>query len=255
MAVSKGLTVVVCVGHSGNIGVTDSTYNPYGLPSDPTTMTAFLADPNVGYLSPQLYSSGSEDPPQYNVNGLPWSAWASSGKKIIAAIPWAQQYSGAETWAQTQGITLNGFIQWNNTVYSGGGGGGGGNFNITLTVQNNTPYLLTVVPANSGFTPNAGQSLALSTNGSSVTGTTTISSVQVNLNLNSPTLNYGDIQYSPTGVIYATGSNISDGTSVVVNINGTNYGPYENGSGGWTWTAFNGTISAGSTIIITFTHS
>ena len=115
-AKSKGLKVIVCVGHSGNI--TDVA----GSSQYTQLMTDFLSDANVDYVSPQLYANGNENPPQYNANGLPWSAWAASGKPIIFAIPWAQQYECVEAWAKQQfnPNQLSGFLQWNNTTYSGG---------------------------------------------------------------------------------------------------------------------------------------
>lgn len=74
-AKNKQMKVIISVGHSGNI--TDITSGEQDL----DLMNSFLSDPNVDYLSPQLYSNGNEDPPQYNVNGVAWSAWANSGKK------------------------------------------------------------------------------------------------------------------------------------------------------------------------------
>lgn len=115
-AKSKSLKVIVSVGHSGNI--TDVA----GGSQYTQLMTDFLSDANVDYVSPQLYANGNENPPQYNANGLPWSAWAASGKPIIFAIPWAQQYECVEAWAKQQfnPNQLSGFLQWNNTTYSGG---------------------------------------------------------------------------------------------------------------------------------------
>jgi hypothetical protein len=141
-AKSKGLSIVVCVGHSGNIIVTDSTYTCYSSPQDLSLMSSFLSDPNVDWVSPQLYSSGSENPPQFNVNGLPWSAFANSGKQIIPALPWAQQFETTDAWAMALSppMTLSGGIQWNPAPYNtygnirneSGSGSGGGSQLFTL---------------------------------------------------------------------------------------------------------------------------
>ena len=141
-AKSKSLKVIVCVGHSGNI--TDVA----GGSQYTQLMTDFLSDANVDYVSPQLYANGNENPPQYNANGLPWSDWAASGKPIIFAIPWAQQYECVEAWAKQQfnPNQLSGFLQWNNTTYSGGtscSGGGGGNGSVIINLTNSTSWTLT----------------------------------------------------------------------------------------------------------------
>lgn len=256
LAKSNGFAVYVTVSFSGNAGVP--------IPSD--LLAALLSSTDITYLVPQIYQIGNENPPPVTASGVNWTPWKTAIPEIVVAIPFPNQYEITETWfSQCMGIKLSGFIGWDNIdkqptppssiPCSGGGGGGGGNFNITLSVYNNTNATLTVVPGSSNFTPNAGQSLTLTTKGSSVTGTTAVSNAQVELNLSTSTQNNGDIQYSSTGGIgYATGSNISDGTIVTISLNGTQLpGSYTNGSG-WFWQAFNGTIASGSTIVITFTN-
>jgi hypothetical protein len=190
-AQSKNLKVIVCVGHSGNIQDL-ATYA-----QDTTLMQNFLADSNVNYVSPQLYSSGLENPPQYNVNGLPWSAWATSGKPIIVAIPWAQQYECVETWAsqQTPPLKLSGFLQWANTSYTGGSNcsapspspspSPSGGASVTINITNSTSYTLTF-NGTTTINPNGG------------TGTTTLSIpfTAATLFNSSPTVNSGDIACS-----------------------------------------------------------
>ena len=253
IAKQYGFTVFVTVSYAGNSNTP--------LPSD--LLTALLSSTDIKYLVPQVYQNGNENPPPVPGQGVDWNPWKTAVPEIVVAIPFPNQYAIIETFfSQCLGITLNGFIGWDNidspptpppSIPCSPSPSPSGNFNITFTVYNNTDS--TLIVGTTYFTPNTGQSSTLSTKGSSVTGTTTASTIQISLNLATSTPNNGDIQYSPTGGIgYATGSNISDGTIVTISLNGTQLpGSYTNGTG-WFWQAFNGTITSGSTIAITFTN-
>ena len=234
-AKNKQLTVIISVGHSGNI--TDISGG-----QDIDLMTSFLSDPNVDYLSPQLYSNGNENPPQYNENGVKWSAWANSGKKIVASIPWCQQYEAVETWFSVNArITLSGFIQWNNTAYSGGGG----NLNVTLTVTNNTDYKLTILAGTSDLTPAS----TILTKGQSLTNAKTTSSSST-INMNFSNGNSGDISYA-VGTMGATLGWQNPGNIVMnITVNGQNYGPFNDGN----WHQLTSVFASGSTISVIYSQ-
>lgn len=256
------LTVVVSVAHSSG---------PSNL-VDQSIITSFFTSDNIDYLSPQLYSGGAETENDYTPD-IPWSQWQECKPLVAPSIVYASYYPSAQnTFTDTSAnnvlgltapIQLNGFIQWSNTTGEPGPTGPPPPppFNITLTVINKTNSTLVVVPANSGFMPKSGESLTLSTNGSSVTGTTSLSGqAQVLLQLSpiakvpNSLQNNGDIRYSSTNITYDCGSNVTDGTIVSVILNGTPVpSSYTNGSN-WTWDAFDGNIAAGSTIVITFTN-
>ena len=195
-AQAKNLKVIVCVGHSGNIEDLKN-YSP-----DTILMQNFLGDANVNYVSPQLYGpAGTDNPPLYNVNGLPWSTWANSGKPIIVAIPWAQQYECVETWASTQSppLKLSGFLQWINTSYTGGPNCGGsgpgpgpgptGGSSVTINITNSTSYQLTF-----------NNSTTINSSGGTYSTTLSIPFTSTILFNSSPTVNSGDIACIATDI-------------------------------------------------------
>ncbi len=102
---SQGLKVLVTVSHS----------EPYGC-DDPTgLMAAFLADSNIDYLSPQLYTTGEETQNDYTADGTSWSAYAGAKAAVVPSIVRASMYADAQQYFKGQGVTLGGFIEWNNS--------------------------------------------------------------------------------------------------------------------------------------------
>lgn len=100
---AKGFQVLVTVSHS----------TPYGVSDGVALMASILADPNVDYHSPQLYTSGLEATNDFNENGVPWTDYANRPGKIIPAIVnGARDYTGAQTYFATKGVTTSGFVQW-----------------------------------------------------------------------------------------------------------------------------------------------
>ncbi len=99
-----GLKVLVTVSHS----------QPYGIADGAALMTSILQDINVDYISPQLYTGGGEAANDYTVGSgaLQWSAYKTTRARIIPAIVKASYYPSAQAFFQAQGITLAGFIQW-----------------------------------------------------------------------------------------------------------------------------------------------
>jgi hypothetical protein len=195
-AKQNGFTVFVSVSYAGNSG------SP--LPSD--LLTALLTSTDIEYLVPQLYTNGNENPPPVTAAGVNWTPWKTTTPKIVAAIPYPSQYESVETWfSQCQGITLSGFIGWDNrdtaptTVppipCSGPSPSPSpsGNFNITVSITNNTIFAyvnppsyqknttLTIVPGNTGLVPTGSSSgLSVPTGTTWVGKTTTAGSIGLN---------------------------------------------------------------------------
>ena len=105
---NKGLSVMVSVSHSGPNSISDCT----------SLMNSFFKDPNIQYLSPQLYTSGTESSNDYSVASspcnVPWSSYSASNTKalVVASIVEASYYQSAQVQFQQYGVTLQGYIQW-----------------------------------------------------------------------------------------------------------------------------------------------
>jgi hypothetical protein len=104
-AKAKGLKVMVTISHSA----------PYGIKDAATLMNSFFPNSNIDYISPQLYTTGTEKVNDFTANGgVPWSAYASSNckAKVVPSIPAASMYSNAKTTFASFGVQTAGFIQW-----------------------------------------------------------------------------------------------------------------------------------------------
>ena len=104
----QGMKVLVSVSHSA----------PYECSDADALMDAFFADPNIDYLSPQLYSSGIETENDYDLTfgtETTWEDYAGAEAAIVPSIVTANLYEDAvDYFSENYGITLDGFIQWNN---------------------------------------------------------------------------------------------------------------------------------------------
>lgn len=102
-AKANNFAVLVTVSHSA----------PYGIADAATLMHSFFADPNIDFLSPQLYTTGSETSNDYATSGeVIWSQYAASKASVIPSIVNASMYESAQSYFQAQGVTLNGYVQW-----------------------------------------------------------------------------------------------------------------------------------------------
>lgn len=102
-AKAKGLAVLVTVSHS----------QPYGITDAASLMTSLFSNANIDYLSPQLYTTGTESGNDYTAVGTTWASYASSKSKIIPSIVLgSRDFSTASTYFSQFGITLAGFVQW-----------------------------------------------------------------------------------------------------------------------------------------------
>jgi hypothetical protein len=107
LAKSKGLMVVVTVSHSA----------PYGVDDGATLMRSFFSNPDIDYISPQLYTTGEETSNDYETSkGVSWSEYASAKAAIAPSIVIASLYEDAQQQFSTYGITTYGYIQWQQTV-------------------------------------------------------------------------------------------------------------------------------------------
>ena len=102
-AKANGLGVLVTVSHS----------EPYAVSDAATLMTSFFSNSNIDYLSPQLYTTGSETTNDYTAVGTLWSSYATAKAKIIPSVVLgSRDYPTAQTYFSQYGITLYGYVQW-----------------------------------------------------------------------------------------------------------------------------------------------
>jgi hypothetical protein len=100
---AKGMKVLVTVSHAA----------PYGCVDAKALMEGFLADSNIDYLSPQLYTSGDETRNDYQTNmDVTWEEYANARAAIVPSIVKASMYEDAVEYFKTKGVELGGYIQW-----------------------------------------------------------------------------------------------------------------------------------------------
>ena len=82
-----------------------------GAGNDPhVLMQSFLADPNVNYISPQMYGPGL-DYPSSNIAGYDWQAgWKTTPAKIVLSLTSAGDYNNYVPLFQGLGIPLAGLV-------------------------------------------------------------------------------------------------------------------------------------------------
>ena len=93
--------------------VTISHAAPYGIPDGAALTRAFFTDPNIDYVSPQLYSSGTESANDYTPNmGMAWTEYAQSKAQVVPSIVLASMYADAKAKFQGWGVNTAGYVQW-----------------------------------------------------------------------------------------------------------------------------------------------
>lgn len=105
LAKSKGFVVVVTVSHS----------LPYHIPDAMTVMSTVLSSAYVDYVSPQLYSWGTEPSNDYAITGgYEWTNYVDCVPKVVPSIVEASYYKDAKNYfaGVGSGISLHGFFQW-----------------------------------------------------------------------------------------------------------------------------------------------
>lgn len=102
-AKAKGLKVLVTVSHSA----------PYGIADAAALMSSFFASSDIDILSPQLYTTGEETSNQYATSGgVNWTEYAGAKAIVAPSIVNANLYADAQEYFSTQGVSLDGFLQW-----------------------------------------------------------------------------------------------------------------------------------------------
>lgn len=104
------------------VQVTTSHSAPYATdtPEDAVAFVqAWVKDSNIDYLSPQLYSSGSEGKPEFAETsscknaGCVWDLYKNSKAVFAPSIVEASQYSEVKQYfSENYGITCGGYWQW-----------------------------------------------------------------------------------------------------------------------------------------------
>lgn len=101
--VKEGLVVMVTTSHSAPFGITDAS----------TLVNSWVKDSNIGILSPQLYTSGTETTPDVETSmGVAWSIYKDSKAKFAPSIVSANQYPDVQKFFGGQGIGTNGYFVW-----------------------------------------------------------------------------------------------------------------------------------------------
>jgi len=102
-AKGSGLLVLVTISHSA----------PYGFSDASTLMSDFLGSSHIDYISPQLYTTGTETSNDYSTaGGVGWNQYQSSRAKIVPGIVTSSLYASAQSFFSGQGVTLSGYVQW-----------------------------------------------------------------------------------------------------------------------------------------------
>lgn len=104
------------------VGVTTSHSAPYQCDTAQDAVdfvNAWVADPNIDILSPQLYSSGQEGSPEFaetascKAQGCTWDLYKSSHAAIAPSIVLSSQYTAVQSWCkQTFEVECRGYFEW-----------------------------------------------------------------------------------------------------------------------------------------------
>ena len=79
-------------------------------------LKAFLGSPSVDIISPQLYSTGHEEKPQFAITAeVKWPVyknWNAMGKTIIPSLVRPEHFTGAQSFFRNLGVEVSGYIMW-----------------------------------------------------------------------------------------------------------------------------------------------
>jgi len=106
-AKEAGLSVLVTVSHSA----------PYGCGDPDVLMKAFFDNDDVDILSPQLYSSGEEDTPQFeDGDGVSWGDWSGSKGRFVPSLGCKAVanggYASTKEFFSKYNLVPTGYIVW-----------------------------------------------------------------------------------------------------------------------------------------------
>jgi len=107
----KGLKVGVTISHSAPY-MTDTPYVAVDL------IKNWVKDDNIDFLSPQLYSSGTEGAPDFAETsncksaGCTWDLYVGMTPKMVPSLVEESHYAAAQSFFDKFGIATDGFFQW-----------------------------------------------------------------------------------------------------------------------------------------------
>jgi len=104
-AKAKGMKTMVTISHSA----------PYGCDDAKQLMQLFFADGNTDYLSPQMYTSGEEQTPDFDETtdaGVSFDEYTKSRAAIIPSIVDETHYAAVKDFFQAKGVSCVGYVQW-----------------------------------------------------------------------------------------------------------------------------------------------
>jgi len=103
-----------CKGAGYKVLMTTSNSAPYAISDAASLMRSFIPNQNIDYLSPQLYSSGTENQNDYSTNaGVAYTEWTKAAGKVIPSISYSTLYPDAENVFRSRfGITTAGYMRW-----------------------------------------------------------------------------------------------------------------------------------------------
>jgi len=103
IAKAARLSVLVTVSHSAPFGVADAK----------TLMASFFSDANIDFLSPQLYTSGSETSNDWATSGgVTWDAYKDAKAAIVPSITHANLYENAQATFAHHQVKTAGYVVW-----------------------------------------------------------------------------------------------------------------------------------------------
>ena len=102
----NGLDVMITTSHSA----------PYEADSDEIRrafVKSWANSDNIGYLSPQLYTTGREHSPNFATSGgVPWSSWRGAHAVILPSLVDGSHYAATKAYFHNQGISTGGYLRW-----------------------------------------------------------------------------------------------------------------------------------------------
>jgi len=106
-------TFQACKSAGFTILMTTSASAPYGVGDAATLMRSFFPNPNIDYLSPQIYS-GDPNKNAYTENsGVQFAEYAKARAITVPSIWHAGNYEDAQNVFRTRwGMTLGGYVRW-----------------------------------------------------------------------------------------------------------------------------------------------
>lgn len=106
-----------CHANGLDVFVTTSHSAPYGISDGADLMRSFFANSDIHFISPQLYTSGTETTNDFTPSqGVQFSEYTGTNATIIPSIVSANLYVDAQSQFASLGVTTQGFIQWSQTA-------------------------------------------------------------------------------------------------------------------------------------------